>query len=144
MGPKKVVERIQHLTNPQFGGGAHGVGELGPEVPEDRLPVDPPARNVVQLVLQVGGEVVFHVACEEALEERRDQPASVLGEEPPALEPHIIPVLQDRDNRRIGRRAADAEFLEALYQARFGEAGRRLREMLLRQDAGPIQGLAFS
>ena len=143
MGPKKLVERIQHLANPQFGGGAHGVRELGPEVPEDRLPVDPPTRNVVQLVLQIGGKVILHVAREEALKERRDQPASVLGEEPAALEPHIIPILQDRDNRCIGRRAPDTEFLEALYQARFGEAGRRLREMLLRQDAGPIQSLAF-
>ena len=96
--------------------------------------LDAAAGNVVELVLEIGGEAVFDIALEEALEERGDDAAAILGDEALLLEPHIVAVLQHLEDRGIGRGPADAELLELLHQARLGVARRRLGEMLLRLD----------
>ena len=97
------------------------------------LPVDLAVGDLVELLLEVGGEVVFDVAREEALQERGDQPALVLGDEPLLLEPHIVAVAQHGEGRGVGRGPADAELLHALDQRRLGVARRRLGEMLARR-----------
>src|SRR3546814_3958098 len=76
-----------------------------------------------------------HIFLEEALEERRQQPARFLGEEAVLLDSHIGAVLQDLDDRGIGRRAADPQFFQPLDEARLRKARRRLGEMLLGIDA---------
>ena len=43
----------------------------------------------------------------------------------------VLAILQRRDDRGVGRRPADAVFLERLHQRGFGEARRRLGEMLV-------------
>src|SRR4029079_12030849 len=45
-----------------------GLGlEVAPEVIEQFMPVEPPARNVVELLLELGGVIVAHIFLEEAL-----------------------------------------------------------------------------
>src|SRR3546814_2487332 len=61
----------------------------------------------------------------------RQQPARFLGEEAVLLDSHIGAVLQDLDDRGIGRRAADPQFFQPLDEARLRKARRRLGEMLL-------------
>jgi hypothetical protein len=92
---------------------------------------EPPAGDVVELVLELGGIIVADVALEEALEEGGHQPPALLGDEAVLLEPDIFAVLQRLQRRGIGRRPADAELLQPLDQARFGIARRRLGEMLV-------------
>src|SRR5262249_44203128 len=45
---------------------------------------------------------------------------------------HVLPLLDRRDNRRIGRWPSDAAFFQFLHQRRFVESRRRLGEVLLR------------
>src|SRR6478609_10309153 len=87
-------------------------------------------------------EVLFHPRREghvedvgELLDHRLlDQLAELGREEAPGLDLHVLARGERRDDRRVGRRAADAEALELLDQARFREAGRRLGEVLRRED----------
>jgi hypothetical protein len=67
------------------------VTSTAPEKPRQKiaqhlLPVDSPAGNVVELIFEVGGEIVFDIAFEKAGEERGHRPAAVLGDEAPLVE----------------------------------------------------------
>src|SRR5690606_12974693 len=111
--------------------------EVAPELLEHVLPGGTPARNVVEFLLHLGGEVVGDVAREEALEERGQQAAGILGEEAVLLHPDVFAITQRLDGRRVSRGTPNAEFFEPLDQARLGIARRRLREVLLGADAEP-------
>ena len=52
--------------------------------------------NLVELFLQRGGEAGIHIMLEEAHQKRGHQPAAVLRNEPPLIQPHIFAVLQHR------------------------------------------------
>src|SRR5690348_12350506 len=109
--------------------------EIAPEVVEQFLPVEPSARDVVQLFLELGGIIVADVAFEKALEERRHQPAALLRHEPALVDANVLAILERLQRRRIGRRPPDPQLLETLDEARLGVARRRLREVLRRFDA---------
>ena len=109
------------------------VREVGPEVAQHVLPVELAGRDLVELLLEAGGEAVLDELGEEALEERRDDAAAILGDQRALFEPHVVAVLQHRACRRIGRGPADAELFHLLDEAGFGVARRRLGEMLLDQ-----------
>ena len=141
--PEHVVQRVEHLGDAQFLDLLHGGDEVAPEIAEHVLPVELAGGDQVELFLEVGGEVVFDVAREEALEERRDDAAAVLGDEAALVEPHIVAVAQDVERRGIGRGAADAELLHLLDQARLGVARRRLGEVLLRCDLAVFELIAL-
>src|SRR5207302_1240838 len=53
----------------------------------------------------------------------------------------LLALQQRGDDRGVRGRAADPELLQRLHQARLGEPGRRLREVLLGQDLEQAQGL---
>src|SRR5216684_2028297 len=108
------VERLQHLGDRQILGAGH-----------------------------LGGEGVLDIALEEALEEGGHDAAAILGDEALLVDPHIFSVLQHLDDRGIGGRAADAELLELLHQARLAVARRRLGEVLLRVDGAAAERLTF-
>src|SRR5690606_3089447 len=55
----------------------------------------------------------------------------------------VLAVAQRRDDRRIGRRPADAVFLERLDERRLRVARRRLREVLLADDALEDEAVAL-
>jgi len=143
MRPKHLVQGVKHLGDAEIADILHGGDELAPEVAQHVLPSKLAGRNQIELFLEIGGEIVFDVATEEILEERRDQPALVLGIEPLLVEPDIFPVAQNVERGGIGRGPADAELLHLLDQARFGIAGRRLGEMLLRLDLAAFELVAL-
>ena len=89
MAAELGVQRLQHGRDRQILGAGDGGGKILPEAAQHRLPVDPAAGDVVELVLQLGGEVVLDVALEEAGQEGGDQPAAILGEETLLLQPVI-------------------------------------------------------
>ena len=85
----------------------------------------------VELVFEARGEIIFDIFGEKAFEEGDDDAAAVLRIEPPLVDPHIFAVLEHLQDRGVGRRPADAEFLHALDQRGFGIARRRFGEMLI-------------
>ena len=138
VGLGREQHRLQELVQRRRDVGRlllHHLGGLGLEVApkgfQHRLPLGPAAGNFVQLVLQPSGEVIGHIAFEEALQERRHQPPAFFGEEAVLLHPHIIAVLQHLERGGIGGWTPDPQFLQLLDQRCFRIARRRLGEMLL-------------
>src|SRR6185437_15127872 len=129
-----LVERGDHLGDRQLLGAGDRRRELQPELAQHLLPVGAPARDIVELVLQIGGEIVLHQPVEEACEKGGDETAAILRHEALLVDLDVVAVLQDLDDRGIGRRSADAELLQPLDQAGLGIARQRLGEMLLRPD----------
>src|SRR5262249_46004193 len=123
------------LHSSQTLGSVDGGREVAPEILQHLLPVGASAGDVVELVLEVGGEIVLNVAVEELREEGRDDAAALLGDEPTLLQPDVLAVLQHLDDRSVGRGPADPELLELLHQARLAVARWRLGEVLLRRDS---------
>src|SRR6516165_8636177 len=87
--------------------------------------------------------LVPSTAAEKACQKGGDEPPTVLGQKAPLLEPDVRTILQDLQDRRISRRAANAELFELLDQARLSVARRRLREVLLRLDCAACEPLAL-
>ena len=107
-----------------------------PERLHDPAPVGPPAGDVVELLLERGGEAGVDVALEEAGQEGGDQPAAVLGDEALVLHADVVAVAQHGQDAGVGAGAADAELLHLLDQAGFRVARRRLGEVLVGADRG--------
>ncbi len=101
---------------------------------EQIFPRDLAIGDLVELLFEIGGEVIFDIALEEAFEKRGDKPALVLGQKRGLLFAHIAAVLQRREDLRVGRGAADAELFELLDQRGFAVARRRLGEVLRWRD----------
>ena len=137
------VQRLDDVGDPQVLGLVDRGLEAGPEVLQQLLPGQPPVRDRVELAFEVGGEAVFNVAGEEAAEEGGDHAAAILGVEAPLLQPDVVAVLQDLQDRGVGRGPADAQLLQLLDQAGLGEARRRLGEVLLGQDLAAGHRLAL-
>src|SRR3954449_4624962 len=144
MAAERAVERLQDRLDRQLLGAVDRGREIAPEIAQQRLPVDPPARYLVELVFQIGGEIVFDIALEKAAQERSNEPAAVFRQEAALFQPDVIAVLQHLDDGRVGRRTADPQLLELLDQAGFAVARRRLREMLVRTHRAAFQTLAFA
>ena len=143
MRPQIGVQRIQHLGDGQILGAIDGAVEMVPEIAQHLLVVDPPAGDVVELVFQLGGEIVLDVTLEEVRQEGGDHPAAILRHEAPFVETHIVPVLQHLQDAGIGGGAADAQLLQLLHQAGLGIARRRLGEMLVRRDRAETHRVAL-
>ena len=142
-GAEHLVERIDHLRDAQFLDVADGGGELAPEVAQQLAPGDLVVGDAVELLLEIGGEIVFDVAGEEAFEERREHAALVLGNEALLVDAHIAAVLEHLQDRGVGRGPADAELLHALDQRGFRIARRRLGEVLAGVDRPLVEPLAL-
>jgi hypothetical protein len=106
-----------------------------PELLHQRHPRFLAARHRIELVLELGGEVVVDVLREVAAEEIGDRAAHVGRTEAAAFHLDVLAEQQRLDDRGVGGRTADAVFLERLDQRGFGEARRRLREVLVGVDA---------
>ena len=86
--------------------------------------------------LRISGKLSTRQIGDEKTQIRRHQlPALVLQ--------HILAVKNVGDDRRIGRRPADAVLVELLDQRGLGKAGRRLGEMLARIHRQKVQRIAF-
>ena len=109
--------------------------ERRPEPLHQRDPVLLATAHRIQLVLELGGEVVIDVLREVARQELRHRAAHVARAEAAALELDVLAEQQRLDDRRVRRRPADAVFLQRLDQRGFSEARRRLGEVLFGKDA---------
>ena len=113
------VQRGGHVRRPLL----HDLGgfrlEIRPERPQQFQVAGIAGRHIIQLAFQARGEIILHIAREEPLQERRDQPALFLGEEAILLHPHIGPVAQGLQGAGIGGWPPDAELLQLLHQRRF-------------------------
>ena len=136
------VEGVENLRDAQVLDLVGLLGEVGPELAQNVLPAQLAGRDLIELLLEKGGEVIFDELGEEALEEGGDDATAVLGDQRPFFEANVVPVLQYRDGRRIGRRAADAELFHLLDEAGFAVARRRLGEMLFDQRFVKLGGVA--
>ena len=87
-----------------------------PEFLQKGFPVELAIRNDVQLLFEPGGEIIFHIAPEEVLKERRHEASLVLGDQLFLLDADIVAIFQRGEGRRICRRAADAELFKLLDQ----------------------------
>ena len=92
-------------------------------------------RDRVELVLHRGGEVVVDEPPEVVLEQPDHRERDPGRHQRAALLPDVAAVLDRLDDRRVGRRAADAELLQRLDQARLGVAGGRVGGVAVRRAA---------
>ena len=143
IGAERLVQRVEHVRDAQILGAVDVDGELFPEVPQEGFPIELAVRDDVELFFQAGGEIVFHIARKEVLEEGGDEAALVLWHQRLAFDADIAAVFQRRHGGRVGRRAADAEFLKALDQRSFGIARRGRREGLVGVGFQEIRMLTF-
>src|SRR5262249_22866509 len=102
VGPERLIERRHHLHASQILGTVDRGGEVSPEILQHLFPVGTAAGYVVELVLEVGREVVLDVAQEELGEEGSHDAAALFGDEPPFVQPHVFSVLQYLDDRSVG------------------------------------------
>ena len=142
MRRQHLVERVDHLRDAQLLDVVDRADEVLPEVAQHVLVGQLVVGNLVELLFEAGGEIVFDVAGEEVFQERDQHAALVLGDEPLLVEPHIAAVAQHLQDRGVGRGPADAELFHALDQRGFGVARRRLGEMLGRGNLALLQRLA--
>ena len=108
--------------------------ELGPEALHHVLPVEPSAGDVVEFLLQPGGEIIGDIFGRNSWRGRRSR----AGPCPPGISRplslrDIFAVLDGADDGGIGGGPPDAEFLHPLDQRRLGVARRGLGEVLLRR-----------
>ena len=142
MGGEHLVDGREDLADAQLRRLADRGREIAPE-PREHVAIAPRAgRDVVELALEVGGEVVFDIAAEVVGEERRHQPPLVLGDEAVLLLADIVALNQRREDRGIGRGAPDPEFLHPLDEGCLGIAGRGFGEVLLGRHGAPLDALA--
>ena len=101
MRPKVLVQRIDDISDLQVTGLLYRFGELRPEVAHDLAPLQRPGGNLVEFFLKARSESGIHVMLEEANQERRHQPTTVLRNKPPLVQLHIVPILQHRQDRGV-------------------------------------------
>src|SRR5206468_5720584 len=74
---KNLVQLVDDVADLEILGLAHRGREVLPEIAQQLLPVQLAVGDFVQLLFQVGREVIGDIAVEEAVEEGGDQPALV-------------------------------------------------------------------
>ena len=82
--------------------------------------MQPARRDPVELILHGSGEVVVHQPREIAFQQSDHRECHPRRHQRGAAPPHVPTVGDGADDRRVGRRPADAHLLERLDQARLG------------------------
>ena len=116
--------------------------EAGIEFLQNALPAALTCLDLVELLFHVGGEfntddigeAIHHQAVHHLAELRRRELFVGLND--------VFAILNRGDDRRVGRRPADALFLHRTHQRRFRIACGRLGEVLLLVKAGGRERLA--
>ncbi len=130
---QRLVQRIEHFGDAQVLDVVGLPREVDPELAQHVLPVERAGGNLVELLLEAGGEAVLHQLGEEVLEEGGDDAAAILGDERALFKTHVVSVLQHAHGGGVGGGSADAELFHLLDEAGFGVTRRRLGEVLLDQ-----------
>ena len=106
-----------------------GVAEVETLEPRDRLLGA--RRDLVEVVLHAGREVVIHQRWEVLLQQAHDGEGKEGGHEGAPPLPDVAAVLDRLQDAGVGGGPADTQLLEAPYQRGLGVAGRRLGGVLL-------------
>ena len=97
------------------------------------------AFDLVQLLFHVAGELQVHHLGEVLHQQIGHRHADLGGIEAPLLLLDVAALLDLADDGGVGARPADAFFFQRFHQRGFVVAGRRLREMLRRQQLQKVQ-----
>ncbi len=100
------------------------------------------AADSVEFIFKFRGEIVIDILGEVAGQELGHCAADIGRAEAAAVERHILAPEQGLDDAGVGRRPADAIFLQSLDQTGFGITRRRLGEMLVGEDISQRHGFA--
>src|SRR5260370_15121767 len=111
MRAQKLVQTVEHLARAEVLDAGDSAREIVPEIAQERLPVDLAVRDLVELLFQIGGEIVADGFCQERPEESPDKPSLVLPKQTPLFDLHVVALLHHRVGRCASRKAADAEVL---------------------------------
>ena len=63
MRAEHLVERVEHLGDAQILDVVDGADEVAPEIAQHLLPGDLVVGDAVELLLEIGGEVIFDIAA---------------------------------------------------------------------------------
>ena len=100
--PQHIVKSIKHLGDTKILDLVDGADEVAPEILQHLLPGDLVIRDAVELLFQIGGEIIFDIAREEVLQECNDDPALVFAMEALLLKPDVAAVFQHLQDRGVG------------------------------------------
>ena len=120
-----------------------GVAAAEVEVGQHAEPLGLACRDLVELLLELGREGVVDQVREVVLEQPGDREREPRRHEGGALLEHVVAGGDGADDRRVGRRAADLEFLEFRDERRLGVASRGPGLVTGRLDGGGGQPLAL-
>src|ERR671925_57627 len=129
--PRALLVEVLDVALELLLGALEVLGEWHPELLQYARAFRLTLGDLVELLLHLGREVHVDDLGEVLDELVGDDLGDVLGVETAILQPDVSTVLDRRDDRRVRRRAPDAELLERLHERRLGVSGRRLREVLL-------------
>ncbi len=143
-GPSMSSSASSTCGNAQILDVVDGADEVAPEILQHLLPGNLVVGDAVELLFEIGGEIIFDIAREEVFQERDHDAALVLAVQALLLELDVAAVLQHLQDRGIGRGTADAELFHALDQRGFRKARRRFGEMLGDGEVLPLQRFALA
>ena len=143
MWAENVIHHVDDFSDPQFLGFFNQRVEVCPERRQDIFPLKTPARNVIQLLFKISGEVIFHVTAEEVGQECNHDPAPLSRDKSLLIQAHVFPVLQDGNDRRVRGRTTDAQLFHFLHQRRFGIAWWWRGKVLVCNDFFTVKHLTF-
>src|SRR3569833_2074046 len=131
------------LTGDVLLGVVDAILEWLPECAQQWHPLFFAARHRVELVFQLGREVVINVLREIIGEEFIHHPSDIGGDETALVHRDIFARLQGRDDGGVGGRPAAAVFFQRFRQTGFRIARRRVGEVLLGADLGELDLIAL-
>ena len=90
---------------------------------QQRLPTLLPPGDLVEFLLEVGGEIIVNVLAEMVDEQVVHHHSHVLGDEALLVETGVLALHQRVHDARVGRRTADTVLFESLHEGRLGFEG---------------------
>ena len=99
-------------------------------------------RNLIQPLFHLRGKTVVQQIAETALQAFSNDVAHFLGIQTTIFETYVAPILNSRNNRRIGRGPANTPLLKLPNQTGLAVASRRLSKMLFGIKLGHNQTIA--
>ena len=119
------------------------VGKVAEEAVEYLLPLRLVAGNLIEAVFHLGGEVVVHQLAEVGFQTVGDNLTHFFSVEATDFNTDVATILNGRNDRRIGRRTTDPAFFQLFNQRGLTETGRRLGEVLCRNQIDKRQLVTF-
>ena len=118
-------------------------GEVSEEVIENLFPFGLMVGHLVEAVFHLRGEIVVHQIAEVLFQTIGDDLAHFFRIKTTVFHPHIAAILNGRNDRRIGGRAADAAFFQLFNQRGFAKTRRRLGKVLRGRQLDQAQAFAL-